>query len=32
MLDVKTVAAGGGSILFWRNGLFVVGPEVRGRL
>ena len=28
MLDVKTVAAGGGSILFWRNKLFVVGPEV----
>lgn len=28
MLDVKTVAAGGGSILSWRNGLFVVGPEV----
>jgi N-methylhydantoinase A/oxoprolinase/acetone carboxylase beta subunit len=28
MLDVKTVAAGGGSILFWRGKLFVVGPEV----
>jgi 5-oxoprolinase (ATP-hydrolysing) len=26
-LDIKTVAAGGGSMLFWRNGLFVVGPE-----
>ncbi|KAH8901763.1 hypothetical protein GQ53DRAFT_851912 [Thozetella sp. PMI_491] len=26
-LDVNTVAAGGGSILFFRNGLFVVGPE-----
>ncbi|KAL3475522.1 Hydantoinase B/oxoprolinase-domain-containing protein [Aspergillus californicus] len=26
-LDINTVAAGGGSILFWRNGLFVVGPE-----
>lgn len=26
-LDIKTVAAGGGSILFWRNGLFAVGPE-----
>ncbi|GME35860.1 5-oxoprolinase (ATP-hydrolysing) [Neofusicoccum parvum] len=30
MLDVKTVAAGGGSILSWRNGLFVVGPESAG--
>lgn len=26
-LDIKTVAAGGGSILFWRNGLFAVGPD-----
>ena len=26
-LDIKTVAAGGGSMLFWRNGLFVVGPD-----
>lgn len=26
-LDINTVAAGGGSILSWRNGLFVVGPE-----
>ncbi|KAG5366566.1 5-oxoprolinase [Yarrowia sp. B02] len=26
-LDISTVAAGGGSILFWRNGLFTVGPE-----
>jgi 5-oxoprolinase (ATP-hydrolysing) len=26
-LDISTVAAGGGSILAWRNGLFVVGPE-----
>ncbi|KAK2767539.1 hypothetical protein FQN54_003696 [Arachnomyces sp. PD_36] len=26
-LDIKTVAAGGGSMLFWRDGLFVVGPE-----
>ncbi|KAJ6185802.1 hypothetical protein N7519_007103 [Penicillium mononematosum] len=26
-LDINTVAAGGGSILFWRNGLFIVGPE-----
>jgi hypothetical protein len=29
MLDIATVAAGGGSILFARNGLLVVGPEVR---
>lgn len=27
-LDINTVAAGGGSRLFFRNGLFVVGPEV----
>ncbi|OAA61495.1 5-oxoprolinase [Cordyceps fumosorosea ARSEF 2679] len=26
-LDIHTVAAGGGSILAWRNGLFNVGPE-----
>ncbi|KAL1619948.1 hypothetical protein SLS56_009915 [Neofusicoccum ribis] len=26
-LDINTVAAGGGSMLFFRNGLFVVGPE-----
>lgn len=26
-LDINTVAAGGGSILSWRNGLFQVGPE-----
>ncbi|RUP51273.1 hypothetical protein BC936DRAFT_149081 [Jimgerdemannia flammicorona] len=26
-LDINTVAAGGGSRLFYRNGLFVVGPE-----
>ncbi|CAI5448411.1 unnamed protein product [Caenorhabditis angaria] len=26
-LDIRTVAAGGGSRLFFRNGLFVVGPE-----
>lgn len=26
-LDINTVAAGGGSILFWRKGLFAVGPE-----
>jgi 5-oxoprolinase (ATP-hydrolysing) len=26
-LDIHTVAAGGGSRLFFRSGLFVVGPE-----
>jgi 5-oxoprolinase (ATP-hydrolysing) len=26
-LDINTVAAGGGSILTWKNGLFHVGPE-----
>lgn len=26
-LDINTVAAGGGSVLSWRNGLFTVGPE-----
>ena len=29
-LDINTVAAGGGSQLFWKNGLFVVGPESAG--
>lgn len=29
-LDINTVAAGGGSILFWRHGLFIVGPESAG--
>lgn len=29
-LDINTVAAGGGSILTWRNGLFYVGPESAG--
>lgn len=29
-LDISTVAAGGGSMLFWRNSLFVVGPESAG--
>lgn len=29
-LDINTVAAGGGSILFWRNALFAVGPESAG--
>lgn len=26
-LDINTVASGGGSILFWHNGLFKIGPE-----
>lgn len=29
-LDINTVAAGGGSRLFWKNGLFIVGPESAG--
>lgn len=29
-LDVNTVAAGGGSMLFYRSGLYVVGPESAG--
>ncbi|KMP11656.1 5-oxoprolinase [Candidatus Nitromaritima sp. SCGC AAA799-C22] len=29
-LDIRTVAAGGGSRLFFRNGLFVAGPESSG--
>uniref|UniRef100_A0A8C4R9S7 5-oxoprolinase, ATP-hydrolysing n=1 Tax=Eptatretus burgeri TaxID=7764 RepID=A0A8C4R9S7_EPTBU len=29
-LDINTVAAGGGSILFYRNGIFLVGPESAG--
>ncbi|KAK3378571.1 Hydantoinase B/oxoprolinase-domain-containing protein [Podospora didyma] len=29
-LDINTVAAGGGSMLFFRNGLFVVGPDSAG--
>jgi len=29
-LDIQTVAAGGGSRLFLRRGLFVVGPESSG--
>ncbi|RDW56917.1 putative 5-oxoprolinase protein [Coleophoma crateriformis] len=29
-LDISTVAAGGGSILSWNNGLFKVGPESAG--
>ncbi|RSM16667.1 hypothetical protein CDV31_004439 [Fusarium ambrosium] len=30
MLNIQTVAAGGGSILFARNGLLAVGPESAG--
>ena len=29
-LDINTVAAGGGSRIFFKNGLFVVGPESAG--
>ena len=29
-LDINTVAAGGGSRLFYNNGVFVVGPESAG--
>ncbi|GAA6038693.1 hypothetical protein JCM8097_002349 [Rhodosporidiobolus ruineniae] len=29
-LDINTVAAGGGSILHWRNGMFAVGPDSAG--
>ncbi|KAH3680926.1 hypothetical protein WICMUC_000069 [Wickerhamomyces mucosus] len=29
-LDIKTIAAGGGSKLFWKNKLFKVGPESAG--
>lgn len=29
-LDVNTVAAGGGSMLFFRDGMFVVGPDSAG--
>ncbi|WVQ79540.1 hypothetical protein IAT38_001639 [Cryptococcus sp. DSM 104549] len=29
-LDVNTVAAGGGSRLFWKNNMFVVGPQSAG--
>ncbi len=29
-LDINTVAAGGGSQLFFRSGMFVVGPESAG--
>ncbi|MRI58405.1 MAG: 5-oxoprolinase [Epsilonproteobacteria bacterium] len=30
MVDIHTVAAGGGSRLFFKNGMFVVGPESSG--
>lgn len=30
-LDINTVAAGGGSRLFYKHGMFVVGPEVSTR-
>ena len=30
MVDIHTVAAGGGSRLFYRDGMFVVGPESSG--
>ncbi len=30
MMDIHTVAAGGGSILFFRDGRFQVGPESAG--
>lgn len=29
-LEINTVAAGGGSRLFFRDGLFIVGPESAG--
>lgn len=29
-LDINTVAAGGGSQLFFRSGMYVVGPESAG--
>ncbi|KAI1411984.1 Hydantoinase B/oxoprolinase-domain-containing protein [Hypoxylon sp. FL1857] len=29
-LDINTVAAGGGSMMFWRDGLFKVGPDSAG--
>jgi 5-oxoprolinase (ATP-hydrolysing) len=31
-LDINTVAAGGGSRLFIKNGAFLVGPESSGAL
>lgn len=31
-LDINTVAAGGGSRLFYRNKIFVVGPESVSRI
>ncbi|KAI3404392.2 hypothetical protein KGF56_002789 [Candida oxycetoniae] len=29
-LDISTVAAGGGSMLFWKNKMFVTGPDSAG--
>ena len=29
-LDINTVAAGGGSMLFWSNGMLKVGPQSAG--
>ncbi|KAL6452409.1 OXP1 5-oxoprolinase [Candida maltosa Xu316] len=29
-LDISTVAAGGGSMLFWKNNMFVTGPQSAG--
>lgn len=29
-LDINTVVAGGGSVLFFRNSIFVVSPESAG--
>lgn len=29
-LDINTVAAGGGSILHWKNGMFAIGPDSAG--
>lgn len=29
-MDISTVASGGGSRLFFRNGMFYVGPESAG--
>ncbi len=29
-LDINTIAAGGGSMLFFQAGMFVVGPESAG--
>ena len=31
-LDIRTVAAGGGSILAWKNGMYTVGPDSAGAM